>query len=76
MFTIKMCRFRMKELFQKENCIARTGKEIFEHKKLFQWNKKTRYLGEKKRASSTKEIIHPLSSCYFKRTSETKVLYT
>ena len=47
MFTIKMCRFRMKELFQKENCIARTGKEIFEHKKLFQWNKKTRYLEKK-----------------------------
>ena len=76
MFTIKMCRFRMKELFQKENCIARTGKEIFEHKKLFQWNKKTRYLEKTNRASSTKEIIMPLSSCYFKRTSETKVLYT
>ena len=66
----------MNELFQKENSVARTGKEIFEHKKLFQWNKKTRYLGEKNRASSTKEIIHPLSSCYFKRISETKVFYT
>ena len=47
MFTIKMCRFRMNELFQKENSVARTGKEIFEHKKLFQWNKKTRYLEKK-----------------------------
>ena len=59
MFTIKMCRFRMNELFQKENSVARTGKEIFEHKKLFQWNKKTRYLEKKIVLAVQKKLFTP-----------------
>ena len=67
----------MNELFQKENSVARTGKEIFEHKKNCSSGiRKLDTQKKKNRASSTKEIIMPLSSCYFKRTSETKVLYT
>ena len=49
----------MNELFQKENSVARTGKEIFEHKKLFQWNKKTRYLEKKIVLAVQKKLLCP-----------------